>query len=99
MLCVARCLLMAPTRLHLAKLFVGNLPFDTHRKDLTALFEEHGGKVDSVKIIEDRMTGRSRGFGFVVLADKEAAEKALANLNGFSLEGRTLRVMMATAQD
>jgi len=72
------------------KLYVGNLSFQTTDSDITSTFEQFGA-VESVSIITDRDTGRSKGFGFVVMED-EAAEKAIATLNGSQLNGRTLTV-------
>jgi RNA recognition motif-containing protein len=71
-------------------LYVGNLPFSATETDLRGLFEQHG-KVDSVKIINDRETGRPRGFGFVDMPSDDA-QKAIAELNGFQMDGRPLRV-------
>jgi cold-inducible RNA-binding protein len=72
------------------KLFVGNLSFQTSESDITAAFEQFG-PVESVAIITDRDTGRSKGFGFVVMGEEEA-NKAIAKLNGTELSGRTLTV-------
>ena len=72
------------------KVFVGNLPFQTTDNDLSDLFGQYG-EVESVSIITDRDTGRSKGFGFVAMAD-ESAEKAIAELNGTQFNGRSLTV-------
>ena len=72
------------------KLFVGNLSFQTTEGDLTSAFEQCGA-VESVSIISDRGTGRSKGFGFVVM-EEEGATKAIATLHGSQLNGRTLTV-------
>ena len=72
------------------KLYVGNLSFQTTEGDLTSAFEQCGA-VESVSIINDRETGRSKGFGFVVM-EEEGASKAVATLNGSQLNGRTLTV-------
>ena len=72
------------------KVFVGNLPFQTTDNDLSDLFGQYG-EVESVSIITDRDTGRSKGFGFVAMAD-ENAEKAIAELNGTQFNGRSLTV-------
>jgi RNA recognition motif-containing protein len=69
-------------------IYVGNLPFDVSEQDVRALFERHG-QVESVKLISDRETGKPRGFGFVDMAQ---AQSAIAALNGFTINGRTLRV-------
>ena len=73
------------------KLFVGNLSFQTSESDITSAFEGCGS-VESVSIITDRETGRSKGFGFVVMTEDEAADKAIAALNGSQLGGRALTV-------
>ena len=79
-------------------IFVGNLPFRLAEADLTqnlrALFEGFG-TVDRVSIITDRETGKPRGFAFVEMADEDAAEKAIAGLNGTEFEGRPLNVSEA----
>ena len=72
------------------KLFVGNLSFQTTERDITSAFEQCG-TVESVSIITDRDTGRSKGFGFVVM-DEGGADKAIATLNGSQLDGRALTV-------
>jgi len=74
----------------LKKIFVGNLPFSTHEEQLEELFEQYGN-VQSARIITDRETGRSRGFGFVEM-DDEGADTAVANHDGIEFEGRALRV-------
>ncbi|OHD21673.1 MAG: RNA-binding protein [Spirochaetes bacterium RBG_16_67_19] len=76
------------------KIYVGNLNYDTQESDLRALFSAHGA-VQSVSIITDRDTGRSKGFGFVEMADGAATNAAITALNGKELDGRTLRVNMA----
>src|SRR5215468_7760727 len=73
------------------KIFVGNLSFQTTETDLSNMFGEIG-QVESVQIITDRDTGRSKGFGFVQMADDAAAEKAIAQLNGKEVGGRNLAV-------
>src|SRR5215813_12615260 len=73
------------------KIYVGNLSFQTTETDLTEMFGEVG-QVESVQIITDRDTGRSKGFGFVQMADDAAAEKAIAQLNGKEVGGRNLTV-------
>jgi cold-inducible RNA-binding protein len=73
------------------KLYVGNLPYQTTEADLTNMFEPYG-TVESARIITDRDTGRSKGFGFVEMTDDEAAEKAIAALNGQESGGRALTV-------
>jgi RNA recognition motif-containing protein len=71
-------------------IYVGNLPFNATEQDVRALFERHG-KVDSVNLINDRETGRPRGFGFVDMESGEA-QSAIQTLNGFAMNGRPLRV-------
>jgi RNA recognition motif-containing protein len=71
-------------------LFVGNLPFNVTEEEVSGLFKEHG-TVQSVKIIKDRETGRSRGFAFVEM-EAEEAQKAIQALDGTELEGRALRI-------
>jgi cold-inducible RNA-binding protein len=73
------------------KIYVGNLSFQTTETDLSDIFAEIG-QVESVQIITDRDTGRSKGFGFVQMADDAAAAKAIAELNGKEVGGRTLTV-------
>ncbi len=72
-------------------IYVGNLPFDAQESDLRSLFAEYGD-VDSASVITDRETGRSRGFGFVELADKDQGAKAIEKLNGHEWNGRRLTV-------
>lgn len=72
-------------------IYVGNLPFDAQEGDLRSLFAEYGS-VDSAAVITDRETGRSRGFGFVELADKAQGVKAIETLNGHEWNGRRLTV-------
>lgn len=73
------------------KLFVGNLPFTTTEDELHSLFTNHG-KVASTSLILDKMTGRSRGFGFVEMEDDTAAEAAIAELNNSEMSGRKIVV-------
>ena len=72
-------------------IYVGNLSYDTTPETLRSLFSEHG-EVVSVNVITDRDTGRSRGFGFVEMATEEAAQAAIAALNGQQVDGRALNV-------
>ena len=71
-------------------IYVGNLPFSATEEELRGLFERHG-KVESVKLISDRETGRPRGFGFVDMAQSDA-QNAIQQMNGFQMGGRPLRV-------
>ncbi len=73
------------------KLFVGNLSFSMGEAEVRQLFEQKGG-VESVTVMRDTDTGRSRGFGFVEMATDDAAQKAIAELNGYSVDGRNLTV-------
>ena len=79
------------------KLYIGNLSFQTTEDDLKGLFAQ-AGEVESVRIVTDRDTGRSRGFGFVEIGD-DNAEKAIAQFNGTELRGRALRVNEAPPLD
>ena len=79
------------------KIYVGNLPWRATDAQLSQLFGNHGEVVDA-KIVTDRETGRSRGFGFVTMASDEAAQAAIRALNGYSLEGRSLVVNEAREQ-
>ena len=72
-------------------IFVGNLAFSTTDQDLRQLFEPYGD-VDTINIITDRYTGQSRGFGFVEMPDRAAAQAAMQGLQGQALGGRTLNV-------
>lgn len=73
------------------KLYVGGLSFDTTDETLRAFFEQ-AGKVDSASVVTDRFSGRSRGFGFVEMATAAEARKAITELTGKSLDGRTITV-------
>lgn len=73
------------------KIYVGNLSFQTTENDISNAFAGYG-PVESVSIITDRDTGRSKGFGFVQMAEQADADKAIAALNGTQLDGRTLTV-------
>jgi RNA recognition motif-containing protein len=71
-------------------IYVGNLPFNATEQDVQSLFAQHG-TVEAVKLINDRETGRPRGFGFVDMPPSEA-QAAIQALNGFQMNGRALRV-------
>ena len=79
------------------KIYVGNLPWRATDAQLSELFGAHGEDTDA-RIVTDRETGRSRGFGFVTMASAEAAEAAIRALNGHSIEGRSLVVNEAREQ-
>jgi cold-inducible RNA-binding protein len=80
------------------KLYVGNLSFNTSTEDLEKMFSEFG-TVQSTNIIEDRETGRSRGFAFVELSSKEEAQNAISALNGKDIDGRSLTVNEAKPRE
>lgn len=80
------------------KLYVGNLSFQTSSFDLQELFSGIG-TVESATVVEDRDTGRSRGFGFVEMATKEDGEKAITELNGTEHNGRELKVNEAKPRE
>ena len=80
------------------KIYVGNLSFDTTTQDLETLFGE-SGTVTSTNIIDDRETGRSRGFAFVEMSSKEEAKAAIAALDGKEVGGRTLKVNEAKPRE
>ena len=80
------------------KLYVGNISFNTSNQDLNDLFGAVG-TVESANIIEDRETGRSRGFGFVEMASQAEGENAIAQLNGKEVDGRALKVNEAKPQE
>jgi cold-inducible RNA-binding protein len=80
------------------KLYVGNLSFQTSSEDLQQLFSQ-AGTVESATVVEDRDTGRSRGFGFVEMASKEEGEKAIEQFNGTDLAGRNLTVNEARPRE
>lgn len=73
------------------KIYVGSLPYSVNEQKLSELFAQYGTVV-SVKIISDKFSGQSKGFGFVEMDSSEEAQKAIAALNGTQLEGRTLVV-------
>ncbi len=78
-----------------SKLFVGNLGWDTTSEDLLAAFSPYGDVIEA-KVISDRETGNSRGFGFVTYSNDESAEDAIQNLDGVELDGREIRVNVST---
>ena len=80
------------------KLYVGNLSYQTQEHDLRELFAGHG-EVVSCNVISDRDTGRSRGFGFVEMANEEEARSAESALNGYDLDGRQLKVNEAKPRE
>ena len=80
------------------KLYVGNLSFETTENDLQDLFEQHG-QVSEVRLMMDRMTGKSRGFAFVTINDNAHANAAMSALNGHELNGRALTVNEARPRE
>ena len=80
------------------RLYVGNLSFQTTEQALNDLFAEHG-QVNSVAIITDRITGRSRGFGFVEMPDDTEAKAAMGAVDGTEVDGRSLKVNEARARE
>jgi RNA recognition motif-containing protein len=80
------------------KLYVGNLAFQTSSEDLQQLFAQ-AGTVESASVVEDRETGRSRGFGFVEMSSKEEGEAAIAQFNGKEVNGRNLTVNEAKPRE
>ena len=81
----------------MSKIYVGNLPFTANEDAVRTLFAAHG-TVDSVALINDRETGRPRGFGFVEMTSNSEAARAIQNLNGFQMDGRALKVNEAQAK-
>ena len=80
------------------KLYVGNLSFETTENDLQDLFEKHGTVTD-VSLMMDRVTGRSRGFAFITMGDKEQGTAAITAVNGTELNGRALTVNEARPRE
>src|SRR6266508_5748490 len=80
------------------KLSVGNLSFDTSENDLQDLFSKHGA-VTEANLVQDRMSGKPRGFGFVTMAAKEGADAAIQALNGSEWKGRALTVNEARPRE
>ena len=81
----------------MTKLFVGNLPFSATEQSVRALFEPHG-TIESIALINDRETGRPRGFGFIEMSNSDAS-KAMQALNGKDFEGRALKVNEAQSKE
>jgi len=75
-----------------SRLYVGNLPFSADEHGVRSLFEQNERKVEEVKLITDRDSGRPRGFGFVEMGSPEDADKAIRELNGYEFDGRALTV-------
>lgn len=83
----------------MAKLYVGSLPYSTTDEGLLQLFTDKGYKPVSARVISDRDTGRSKGFGFVELGPGDDAVKAIREFNGMQFEGRALQVNEARPQE
>ncbi len=81
-----------------AKIYVGGLPYSATETQLNDLFAVHGA-VESARVITDRFTGQSRGFGFVEMSKDEEAKAAITALNGTQMDGRTLTVNEARPQE
>ena len=81
-----------------AKLYVGNLPYSIRDDSLQELFAQ-AGNVVSATVITDRESGRSKGFGFVEMSSSEEADKAIQMFNGYSVDGRDLRVSVARPRE
>lgn len=79
------------------KLYAGGLAYEVNDTRLEEIFAPHG-TVESAKVITDRMTGRSRGFGFVEMSSESEAQEAINNLNGTTVDGRSLTVNLAKPQ-
>jgi cold-inducible RNA-binding protein len=80
------------------KLYVGNLPFNTTENELQELFSQ-AGAVQEVTLMQDRFTGKSRGFAFVTMSSDEEAQNAISKLNGQAIEGRPLTVNEARPRE
>jgi RNA recognition motif-containing protein len=81
-----------------SKIYVGGLPYSTTDTQLQEIFSAHG-TVESARVITDKFTGQSRGFGFVEMSSSEEAQRAIQALNGTDLEGRSLTVNEARPQE
>jgi RNA recognition motif-containing protein len=79
-------------------IYVSNLSFNVQDDDLKAFFTPYG-EVTSAKVINDKVTGRSKGFGFVEMSDDEAAKKAITELDNGNVEGRNIKVMEAKPRE
>ena len=79
-------------------IYVSNLGFNVQDEDLREFFTPYG-EVSSAKVIMDKMTNKSRGFGFVEMPDNEASKKAIAELDGATVEGRTIKVVEARPKE
>ena len=73
------------------KIFVGGLSWNTNDDTLRKAFEQYGN-IDEAKVVQDRETGRSRGFGFVTFSESDGVQKAISGMDGKDLDGRTIKV-------
>lgn len=96
-ICIHRGLMEQEKSRLATKIYVGNLPWRLTEEQLTEIFAAHGEVADT-KIVTDRDTGRSRGFGFVTMTESESAKVAIENINGHVVEGRNLVVNEAHDQ-
>ena len=80
------------------KLYVGNLPYNFDDKELSELFSSFGEIVEAI-VIKDKYSGKSKGFGFVALAEKASADKAVAEMNDKEIQGRAIKVNEARPMD
>ncbi|MEW6570630.1 MAG: RNA-binding protein [Nitrospirota bacterium] len=79
------------------KIYVGNIPYNATEEEIRELFSEYG-EIESVKIMKDNVTGRSRGFGFIEMMSEDDATKAISAVNGKTFMGKTLTVAEARPQ-
>ncbi len=79
-------------------IYVGNLPYELTKDELKDVFQQYG-EVSSVNIITDKMTGKSKGFGFVEMSDEANAKEAISKINGYSCKGRNLKVSEARPRE
>jgi cold-inducible RNA-binding protein len=80
------------------QIYVGNLPYNIKNEELSRLFETHG-QVSSVKIVTDRETGRSKGFGFIEMSNDSEAQNAIAQLDNAEVMGRNIQVNVARPRE
>jgi cold-inducible RNA-binding protein len=80
------------------QIYVGNLPYNIKEEELGRLFETHG-QVSSVKIVTDRETGRSKGFGFIEMSNDSEAQNAISQLNNTEVMGRNIQVNVARPRE
>jgi RNA recognition motif-containing protein len=79
------------------KIYVGNIPFKAVEQDIRDLFSEYG-EIESLKIIKDKFTGQSKGFGFIEMVNEDDAKKVISSLDGKTFMGKTLKVSEARPQ-